>query len=104
MTKLDDLFIRVADEMRFAKLVAWDGCHKIYLAMDETEAEWFQSEYEYVFRGTAEQMTEMVREWYEKSCGLRFVQAVHHTPHDPNEGYISIISQFDDYEEESEEF
>jgi hypothetical protein len=103
MTKLDDLFLRVEDEMRYATLIAWDGCHKIYLAMDETEAQWFRDEYEHTFQGTAEEMTKTVRDWYENSCSLRFIQAVSHNPENPNDGFVSLISQFedsDDYEDE----
>jgi hypothetical protein len=46
MTKtLDELFEPVADAVENAILVAFDGCHKIYVAMDEEQADWFRRNY-----------------------------------------------------------
>ena len=80
--------------------MAFDGCHKIYLAMDEVEAKWFAENYNGVhcdgnqtFRGTPEEMLAMVEEWYNESCALKFVQAVSHNEENPNAGYISLVDQ-----------
>lgn len=100
---LDAIFLPVAQEISLAELVAWDGCHKIYLAMDEDEAESFREGYPHVFEGTAEEMLQTVIRWYEKSCELRFVQAVATHPEDPNLGYRTLISQFAD-EEDTESY
>ena len=32
-------------------------------------------------------------EWYENSCGLRFISAVHTNHADPNAGFIDLIGQ-----------
>ena len=108
--ELDELFEHVKDEVRFAKLVAYDGCHKIYLAMDEEQAQWFRDNYngeecdDLNFSGTAEEMYAMVRRWWNASCGLRFVKSVRTVASDPNEGFESLIPQgewsFDDEDEE----
>jgi hypothetical protein len=74
--------------------IAWDGCHKIYLAMDETEADWFMDNYENFTAGTPEAMYATIKGWYEDSCGLRFVSAVYHNEEDPNAGFIHLIPQF----------
>lgn len=102
-TEIPELFDRVVDAINDAHLVAYDGCHKIYLAMDEVEAEWFRNFYEFVVAGSAEVMLDAVIRWYENSCGLRFVTAVRHDAENPNAGYTQLISQFEDLEEEGEE-
>ena len=42
---IEELFEDVAVAMESAKLVAFDGCHKIYLAMDEGQVDWFKMNY-----------------------------------------------------------
>lgn len=102
---LDDIFLPVAQEILNAHLVAYDGCHKIYLAMDEEEAEDFRANYPHVVEGTAEEMLLAVIGWYEKSCGLRFVSAVTTNHEDPNAGYKTLISQFaEDGHEDTESY
>jgi hypothetical protein len=90
---LPEYFLPVAKEIVNAHLVATDGCHKIYLAMDEEEAEWFRENYEYVVEDTAEVMLTTVMEWFENSCSLRFVSAVRHNADDPNAGFTHLIEQ-----------
>ena len=61
-----------------AKLVAFDDCHKIYIAMDDGEAGWYVAQEWALFRGSSEQMAEKVWEWYRqanKNCGLQYVDA-----------------------------
>jgi hypothetical protein len=77
-----------------ALLVAWDGCHKIYVAMDDTEADWFLDNYEYVHSGSPSVMSIVVRDWYERSCGLRFISSVRHDDVDPNGGFTDLVPQF----------
>lgn len=79
-----------------AVLVAWDGCHKIYLAMDETEAEWFRRRtggFSEKFSGSPDEMYDAVVAWWEGSCPLRFVSAVWHDEADPNSGFVRLIAQ-----------
>ena len=89
---------KVADAMCDTLLVAWDGCHKIYVALDDEQAQWFEKNYEYSVRGTGDEMLTAIDCWYTNSCGLRFVSAVATNHADPNAGYISLISQGDSWE------
>ena len=121
MTKtLYDLFEPVMDAVMDARLIAFDGCHKIYLAMDDEQADWFRENYngtsctDRTFEGTPKEMMRTLRAWGDESCGLKFISAVT-TNHDgPNAGYESLISQQDawdyadsleqdDYDDEDED-
>ena len=101
MTKAErerDAWATVEAAVRVAHLVAWDGCHKIYLAMDEPKAEWFATHYEETSRGHWGDMLTLVRDWFSRSCSLRFVNSVTTNLDDPNAGYLSLIPQgFDEY-------
>lgn len=99
----------VAEYAEDALLIAFDGCHKIYLAMDEDQATWFRANYNLVACGNrtveagAEDLAATVREWWAKSCGLRFVHAVFTNVANPNAGYVNLISQSATDEEDEEE-
>ena len=100
MTKtLDELFDRVETAVEDAILVAFDGCHKIYLAMDEEQADWFRQNYngtsctDRTFTGTPEEMFATLKVWWDESCGLKFINAVTTDHENPNAGYTSLISQ-----------
>lgn len=104
----DTLFAPVREALDDAVLIAWDGCHKIYLAMDDIEAAWFRGTpdeegYPYVFAGTPAAMAETLLSWWDDSCGLRFVEAVSHNAEDPNAGFVSLIAQFADEEDDDED-
>lgn len=93
------LFEKVRAALPYARLIAWDGCHKIYLAMDEYEERWFRREYPHTETGTEGDMLKILGEWWEDSCRLRFIQAVRYTPKNLNEGYVNLISQGAGYED-----
>ena len=99
----------VEEALENAHLIAFDGCHKIYVAMDETEAEWFRNNYngtncdDRIYEGTEHAMLLKLQEWWRESCPLRFIQAVQHNEEDPNEGYTALIPQGADEEEYEEE-
>jgi hypothetical protein len=87
-----------------AKAIAWDGCHKIYVAMDEHEMRTFES-YGYDPLIPVTDIDEAYRtlcEWWDRSCGLRFISAVSTNLADPNEGFIDLIPQC--YVETEEDF
>jgi len=95
----------VYDRVNGAKAIAWDTCHKIYILMDSEQVELMRG-YGYDPLITADQMSademfEMVEDWYENSCSLRFIQAVSTNHIDPNAGFESLVDQFEDYEEEA---
>jgi hypothetical protein len=86
-----------------AKAIAWDTCHKIYVLMDDEQVA-LMREYGYdplitSDEMTPEQMSEQAMDWFEDSCGLRFIQAVNTNPSNPNEGFIDIIPQGFDWVE-----
>lgn len=95
-----------------ALAIAWDGCHKVYLLMDSKQVTTFGG-YDYGADGDGSYLrvrgpdfgdTEIratLREWFDHSCGLRFVSAVRTEPN-PNDGFDDLIPQFSDDDEEDE--
>lgn len=97
--------VEVAVEM--AKGIAFDTCHKIYVLMDDAQMEQMK-EYGYDPLISSdemgpEQMLSTIQKWYSDSCGLRFVQAVRTVDGDPNDGFISLIGQGDEWDDECDE-
>ena len=86
-------WLEVEKALERAYLVAWDGCHKIYLAMDEVQGDRFARDYEVTFKDSPAEMLCTVQSWFDVSCGLRFVQSVATNLENPNAGYISLIGQ-----------
>ncbi len=69
--------------------IHFDGCHKIYLSMDKDQAlEMLGYGYEAI-----QPNLETLKDWYNGSCDLRFVNAVF-THHDPNRGFVTLVPQF----------
>ena len=86
-TTLDDLLYQ-------AHSVSFDGCHKIYLNMDEQQTEKMASYgYEKTIAGTKWEMEDAVWRWYEDSCSLRFIDAVF-TNDDDTDKFVTVVSQF----------
>jgi len=87
--------------------IAFDTCHKIYVLMDDEQmALMRQYGYDSLISSdemSAEQMYETVSQWYEDSCGLRFIQAVETNHENPNEGFTDIVAQGADWEDEDED-
>lgn len=102
-TTMTDRWRTVETYVNEAKLIAWDTCHKIYLAMDDTQADWFRLNYESVVQDDPEVMLEMLHAWYDNSCFLKFIEAVETNEDDPNAGFTTLIPQGadeDDWDEE----
>ena len=94
----------VRNRISEAEAIAWDTCHKIYILMDSEQVDLMRG-YGYDPIITNEEMNpddmlDKVKEWYEDSCSLRFIQAVSTNDIDPNLGFESLISQFEDQDEE----
>ena len=110
--KLPDYFDPVLDAVEDALLIAFDGCHKIYLAMDEEQADWFRQNYngrncdDRTFEGTPEEMFATLKVWWDESCSLKFISAVTTNHADPNAGFMSLISQGEAWacEDEQDEY
>lgn len=85
----------VEDMLKNAKGMHWDECHKIYLAMDDAQV---AKSIEIGYENVAPDL-DTLRQWYNDSCGLRFITAVF-THEDPNAGYVDLIAQFEDEDDD----
>lgn len=103
MTTIDEYWERVEDALPDARLIAWDTCHKIYVALDDTEAAWFRANYDRVVAGSVDDMLTTLHKWYDESCGLRFINGVRHNAEDPNAGFVDLIPQGADEDEWDED-
>jgi len=95
----------VRNRISEAEAIAWDNCHKIYILMDTEQVELMRG-YGYDLLITADQMSademfEVVEDWYESSCSLRFIDAVSTNHINPNAGFETLSPQFEDQEEVS---
>ena len=77
--------------------ITWEGCHKIYICLDqeshEQQVEWG---YEMVpVKDKAEALNQL-HEWFDVSCGLRFINAI-----EGESTFHDVIPQFD-YDEDEE--
>ena len=87
-----------------AKGIAFDTCHKIYVLMDDEQMT-LMKEYGYdplisAESSTTNEMLSAIMEWYENSCGLRFVQGVRTNHEDPNAGFVDLIPQGAEWDED----
>ena len=100
-------YTKVEEALQEARGIAWDTCHKIYVLMDDEEMAKMKT-YGYDPLISADemnpsQMLDKIIDWYEDSCGLRFVEAVATNLGNPNDGFTVLIGQFEDQEDEEEE-
>jgi hypothetical protein len=108
MNTLTEVFdTLVKEKVSEAKAIAFDTCHKIYLLMDNEQVELMRG-YGYDPLITKEDATPDVmlatlQEWYEDSCGLRFIEAVSTNHENPNAGFETLIGQGDFDEDEQDE-
>lgn len=99
----------VEEALDTAKAIAWDGCHKIYVLLDDEQVSLMRG-YGYDPLITSDEMTPnqmlaTIVGWYEESCGLRFVDSVTTNHEDPNLGFETLIPQgADDDEEEDDDY
>ena len=89
----------VYEKMEDAKAIAFDGCHKIYVLMDDAQVA-LMREYEYDPLYTKDEMSagemyETIQHWYAEACPLKFVEAVSTMPEgeDANLGFDTLIGQ-----------
>lgn len=91
----------VEEATKTAKGIAWDGCHKIYVLMDDEQVA-LMDDYGYgddesnlipAASATPEQMLYHLKRWYEVSCGLKFISAVVTNEENPNKGFTDLIPQ-----------
>lgn len=93
---------KVETAIKEAKSIAFDGCHKIYVLMDDNQTAQMQAwgygeDDSYLHIVTDEKAAlELLREWWDESCGLRFINAVKTVKGDPNGGFTTLIGQGED--------
>ena len=108
-----ELGYRLDEYTNEAKGIAFDTCHKIYVLMDDEQVD-LMREYGYGNENdpdaliTSEQMTgdemrKRVMEWYDRSCGLRFISAVSSDTKFGDDGWVHIVSQFESDDDEDDE-
>jgi hypothetical protein len=90
-----------------AKAIAFDTCHKIYVLMDDNQVEVMRA-YGYDILFTKEDMTDYemlstIKEWYNDSCSLRFVESVATVSGDANEGFNTLIEQGADWNDKEDD-
>lgn len=95
---------RVEGALIGAKGIAFDGCHKIYVLLDDAQMaqmkEWGYDPLISADTMAPDELLATLQEWYEHSCGLRFVQAVRTVDGDSNDGFVSLIAQFENDDED----
>lgn len=92
-------FDLVKERVNDAKAIAWDNCHKIYVLMDMKQVINF-SDYDTLVTkddATPEQMFALLKEWYDDSCSLKFIEAV--STNKENEQFETLIGQFEEDED-----
>ena len=85
------------------RLIAWDGCHKMYVAMDAEQADWFRTNYPHIVEGSYEDLLVVLASWWEQSCGLRFINAVASGISGEPDKFTDLIAQFADQEDGDED-
>ncbi len=123
MSIFDEKQPEIEAALQTADSIAFDGCHKIYVLMDESQTidmvAFGYNEPNRMFRVgdkasetlkalSTDEAFAKLKDWFDESCGLRFISAVRTVTGNPNEGFICLISQWegdDDegYEEDEDE-
>jgi hypothetical protein len=89
-----------------AKAIAFDGCHKIYVLMDNEQVAkmttygYGDDDGSYLLTAdklSKAEMLDTLEKWFADSCSLKFINAVSSVPEgtDPNEGFSTLIGQFE---------
>jgi len=89
----------VEDALDKAVSITWEGCHKIYICLDQ-ESHKQQIEYGYEMvpvKDKAEALNQLY-EWFDVSCGLRFINSI-----EGESTFHDVISQFEYDEDEEDE-
>lgn len=66
---------KVEDALKNAVSISWDGCHKIYIAMDGKSHD-KQVQYGYKPLLIDDNSLNTLKEWFGASCGLRFINSI----------------------------
>lgn len=101
-------FDEVEEFLPEARGIAFDGCHKIYVLMDDAQMEKMKG-YGYEKLVSADMLTDdellvTIKEWYAESCMLRFVSAVETVEGDANEGFTDLIAQGESDDDDEDDY
>lgn len=100
-------FDLVEERVQEAKAIAFDNCHKIYVLMDDEQVTTMRGYgYETLItneEATPAQMLATLKEWFDDSCSLRFIDAVSTNHKNPNAGFETLIGQGESDEEEDDD-
>jgi hypothetical protein len=108
-------FFETEMALKDAKGIAFDGCHKIYVLMDNEQVAkmttygYGDDEGSYLLTAdkmSKAEMLETLEGWFAESCSLRFIHGVSSVPEgtDPNEGFTSLIEQGADWQDDEEDY
>jgi hypothetical protein len=106
----------IAEALETAVALAWDGCHKIYILMDNDQAnvtrgigygsgdgdsvfQWIEQEPDGRARAAV-----TLRDWWDESCGMRFINTIRTVDGDPGGEFTNIIAQCDEWVEEGVQY
>ena len=91
---------RVEAALPKARGMYFDGCHKIYIAMDDAEnAKFLNGDWPQ----TSDPDLGVLHKWFDKSCKLRLSSAVSTNLEDPNAGFDHLIAQFEVLDDDDDE-
>ncbi len=98
-TTEDEMWDAVSDAVGDASGIFFDGCHKIYIAMNDEQA-WLLESYGYQ---REDPLFDTLHEWFIESCMLRFVQACDGTATDTR--FVDLVPQGieNEFEEKSDD-
>ena len=81
----------------------WDECHKIYLHLNELATrDSIECGYDCILvnGSNRDKVIPTLSEWWEASCSLRFIYAIHQKDElVTDEDFVDLISQFEDEED-----
>jgi hypothetical protein len=102
-----DAWNRVEEYLFDAKGIAFDTCHKIYVLMDDEQMSLMKGYgYDPLLSAndlSIDAMLTKIQDWFDASCGLRFVSAVSTNHDDPNAGFVDLIAQGEEFDDEDDE-
>lgn len=80
-----------------AHSIAWDGCHKIYLLLDERQTDLMVTYgYTHLIRTEGRKRGEIldqIMQWYKESCPLKLVDAVRSSASHSDDEFICVVPQ-----------
>ena len=75
--KPDHYLNKLTKACKDAYSIMWDGCHKIYINLDEdSHIDAIDIGYEPILVDDHKEARSTVQEWYDKACPLKFINAV----------------------------